>query len=237
LVAHGGECRDRGCRDGGGDGIIVGGATTARGQDQGAHDHARLHPALALRAAPSLLPPGAGPWTPRSPPAAPSVGDSPEGPLKQPGKSCLKPAKNQTKDISLKHTHGARPTLRWSPRPTREAHSKAPSSRFCLARGFTPPSSGFRLARGFTPPPPRAGSASLEGSPPPRSRLPHAHARSRTRVRAFNALARQGGAIMRLGLTPWSCCTNSLGGTRHCGGLCDVAGVSPVTLRRLLPYG
>jgi hypothetical protein len=44
---------------------------------------------------------------------------------------------------------------------------------------------------------------------------------------------------MRLGLTPRSCCTNSLGGThpRHCGGLRDVAGVSPVTLRRLLPYG
>jgi hypothetical protein len=25
-----------------------------------------------------------------------SIGDSPEGPLKQPGKSCLKPAKNQS---------------------------------------------------------------------------------------------------------------------------------------------
>jgi hypothetical protein len=44
---------------------------------------------------------------------------------------------------------------------------------------------------------------------------------------------------MRLGLTPRSCCTNSLGGThpRHCGGLCDMAGVSPVTPRRLLQYG
>jgi hypothetical protein len=64
-------------------------------------------------------------------------------------------------------------------------------------------------------------------------------ARSRTRVRAFNALIRRGGAIMRLGITPRSCCTNSLGGThpRYCGGLCDVAGVSPVTPRRLLPYG
>jgi hypothetical protein len=59
------------------------------------------------------------------------------------------------------------------------------------------------------------------------------------RVRAFNALTRQGGAIMRLEIMPWPCCANSLGETnpRHCGGLCDVAGVSPVTLRRLLPYG
>jgi hypothetical protein len=74
---------------------------------------------------------------------------------------------------------------------------------------------------------------------PPRSRLPHTHARSRTRVRAFNALTRRGGAIMRLGITPRLCRTNFLGGTRprHCGGLCGVAGVSPVTPRRLLPYG
>jgi hypothetical protein len=44
---------------------------------------------------------------------------------------------------------------------------------------------------------------------------------------------------MRLGLAPQSYCTNSLGGThpRHCGGLCDMAGVSPVTPRRLLQYG
>jgi hypothetical protein len=44
---------------------------------------------------------------------------------------------------------------------------------------------------------------------------------------------------MRLGLTPRSCCTNSLGEThpRHCGRLCDMAGVSPVKPRRLLPYG
>jgi hypothetical protein len=44
---------------------------------------------------------------------------------------------------------------------------------------------------------------------------------------------------MRLGMTLRPCRTNSLGGThpRHCGGLCGVAGVSPVTPRRLLPYG
>jgi hypothetical protein len=64
-------------------------------------------------------------------------------------------------------------------------------------------------------------------------------AHSRTRERAFNALTRQGGAIMRLGIMPWRCCANSLGGThpRHCGGLCDMASVSSVALRHLLPYG
>jgi hypothetical protein len=38
------------------------------------------------------------------------VGDSPEGPLKQPGESCLKPAKTKTKHLSLKRTYKARPT-------------------------------------------------------------------------------------------------------------------------------
>jgi hypothetical protein len=44
---------------------------------------------------------------------------------------------------------------------------------------------------------------------------------------------------MRLGIMPRPCCTNYLGEThpRHCGGLCDVAGATPVILRRLLPYG
>jgi hypothetical protein len=59
------------------------------------------------------------------------------------------------------------------------------------------------------------------------------------RVQTFNALAQQGGAIMRLGIMPRRCSANSLGGThpRHCGGLCDMASVSSVPLRRLLPYG
>jgi hypothetical protein len=76
-----------------------------------------------------------------------------------------------------------------------------------LPRAGSAPLEGTRL--------PRAGSASLEGTRLPRTRLPragsaplegapHAHARSRTR----------GGAIMHLGLTPQSCCTNSLGGNQ-----------------------
>jgi hypothetical protein len=100
---------------------------------------------------------------------------------KKPGESCLKPEKkNKSKThFLLKHTHRARPTLRWPPRPTGVAQSKAPSNRFRLARGLTPPSSGFRLARGLTPPSSRFRlargliSASLE-APPQARLLPHA---------------------------------------------------------------
>jgi hypothetical protein len=92
--------------------------------------------------------------------------------------------------------------------------------------------------------PPRARSVSLEGSrslerAPPRSRFPHEHTCSRTRVRAFNALTRQSRAITCLGITPRRCSANSLGGAhpRHCGELCDEAGVSSMTLCRPLLYG
>jgi hypothetical protein len=47
------------------------------------------------------------------------------------------------------------------------AQSKAPSSRFRLARGFTPPSSGFRLTPGFTPP--SSGFRLARGLTPPSS--------------------------------------------------------------------
>jgi hypothetical protein len=80
-------------------------------------------------------------------------------------------------------------------------------------------------------------SASLEGSPPPRSRLPHTHARSRTRVRTFNALTRRSGAIVRLGITPRRCYANSLGGTHPWGtvrhGQCQLRGIVPPTPVRL----
>jgi hypothetical protein len=56
------------------------------------------------------------------------------------------------------------------------------------------------------------------------------------RVRAFNALTRQSCATTRLGNTPRRYSANTLGGAhpRHCGGLCDEAGVSSVTLCRPL---
>jgi hypothetical protein len=110
-----------------------------------------------------------------------------------PLKTCKK---TKAEHISLERAHGARPTLWWPPRPAKAAHSKVPSSRLRLARGCAPPSSGLpslvgaRLPRASSAPLegarlPRAGSASLEGAP-------HAHARSRTRVRAFNALTTAG---------------------------------------------
>jgi hypothetical protein len=88
---------------------------------------------------------------------------------------------------------------------------------------------------------------SLERAPP-RSRVhlhlargpPHEHARPRTRVRAFNALTQQSHAIMRLGITPWRCSANSLGGNpspplwgtvRH--GRCQLRDTAPPTLVRL----
>jgi hypothetical protein len=167
------------------------------------------------------------------------------------------------KHPSLKRTHRARPTLRWPPQLAGLAQSKAPSSRFRLARGSRlpragsasledsrPPRAGSASLEGSSPPragsaslegsrPPRAGSASLEGSSPPRSRPPHEHTCSRTWVRPFNALTWQSRAIMRLEITPRRCSANSLGEThpRHCGGLCDMTSVSPVALCRPLPYG
>jgi hypothetical protein len=141
-----------------------------------------------------------------------------------------------------KHTHTARPTLRWHPRPTRVAQSNAPSSRFRLARGLTPPREGSASPEGSHPlervPPRSRVPASLKRAPP-RSRVPHERTCSRTRVRAFNALTQQSRAITRLGITPRRCSANSLGEAhpRHCGELCNVAGVNSVTLCRPLPYG
>jgi hypothetical protein len=101
------------------------------------------------------------------------VGDSPEGPLKNRGESCLKPVKNAKCKTHLepntKRAHTARPTPRWPPRPTRAAPQGAPSSKVRLARGLTPPSNEVRLARGLTPP--RAGFRLARGSPPPSSGL------------------------------------------------------------------
>jgi hypothetical protein len=152
--------------------------------------------------------------------------------------------------------------LRWPPRPTEVAQSKAlPRAGSASLEGSRPPRAGSASLEGSRPPRasaslegshlpragsaslegsrrPRAGSASLEGSPPPRSRLPHTRTCSRTRVRTFNALTRQSRAIMHLGITPRRCSANSLGGThpRHYAGLCDMASVSSVTLCCPLPY-
>jgi hypothetical protein len=77
--------------------------------------------------------------------------------------------------------------------------------------------------------PPRSRARRPLERGPPRSKAPTC-ACSHLRVRALNALTPQGRAttLTRLGITPQRCSTNSLGGThpRHCGALCDEAGVS-----------
>jgi hypothetical protein len=144
---------------------------------------------------------------------------------KKPGESCLKPAKTKTKHISYLNAHTGHDPRCGGPRSPPEWPSQRPP------RAGSASLEGSRL--------PRAGSASLEGSPPPRSRLPHEHACSRMRVRAFNALTQQSRAITRLGITPRRCSANSLGEThpRHCRELCGMAGVSPAALCCPLPYG
>jgi hypothetical protein len=166
----------------------------------------------------------------------------PKGSPKKPGESYLKPAKNKTKHTSYLNTHtrhgprcgGPRGPPEWpSQRPPRAGSASLegshPLERVPPRSRVRAPSSGLRLARGS--PPPSSGF-------PPRSRLPHKRSCSRTRVRAFNALTQQSRAITRLGITPRRCSANSLGEThpRHCGGLCNMASVSSVTLCRPLPY-
>jgi hypothetical protein len=93
-------------------------------------------------------------------------------------KTCKK--RNET-HLSLKRTRRTRPTQRWPPRPTGAAQSKAPSSRFCLARGFAPPSSGF---------PPRSRVRTPLERVPPRSRDPAPLERVPPRSRVHLRLAR-----------------------------------------------
>jgi hypothetical protein len=181
----------------------------------------------------------------------PSVGDSPEGPLNNQGNPAENLQKTKTKHTSHLNAHtghdprcsGPRGPPEWpSQRPPRAGSASLEGARLPRAgsaslEGPRSPRAGSASLEGSRPP--RAGSASLEGSSPPRSRPPHEHAYSRTRVWAFNALAWQSRAIMRLGITPRRCSANSLGEThpRHCRELCGMASASPVALCCPLPYG
>jgi hypothetical protein len=125
------------------------------------------------------------------------VGDSPEGPLKQLGKSRLKPAKKLKLNASCLSAHTGHGPRRGGPRgPPRQPTQRSPRAGSASLEGARLPRASSASLEGAHLP--RAGSASLEGSQPPRAgsasleALPHAHARSRTRVRAFNALATAG---------------------------------------------
>jgi hypothetical protein len=122
----------------------------------------------------------------------------------------LKTCKKPKQDISHLNTHPRNGPHRGGPHGPSEWPSRG------LSRAGSASLEGLRLPRAGSAPLegprlPRAGSAPLEGSSPPRSRPRHEHVRSRTRVRAFNVLTRWGGAIIRLGIMPRPCCTNSLG--------------------------
>jgi hypothetical protein len=158
-----------------------------------------------------------------------TVGDSHKGPLKTGGillKTCKK--RKHTSNLT-RNTHG---TAHAAVAPV--AHQSGPARR-SLEQG--PPRSRARAPLERAPPRSRAHCPLKRA--PPRSRPPHERTCSRTRVRAFNAMTWQSCATTRLGITPRRCSANSQGGAhpRHCGGLCDEAGVSSVTLCRPLLYG
>jgi hypothetical protein len=107
--------------------------------------------------------------------------------------SHLKPARKPKPNASCLSTHTGHGPHRGGPRgPPRRPTQTSPREGSAslegthLPRAGSAPLKGTRLPRAFSAllegtHLPRAGSASLEG-------VPHAHARSRQRVRAFNAL-------------------------------------------------
>jgi hypothetical protein len=171
------------------------------------------------------------------------VGDSPEGPLKNQGESYLKPAKNTKR----KHTSNLTQNVctQHSPRrdgprgPPEQPNKTPPRARSTSLEGSRPPrvkSTSLEGSRSLERAPPRSRVLAFLERGPPRSRFPHERTCSRTRARAFSALTQQSRASTRLGITPRRCSADSLGGAhpRHCGELCDEAGVSSVTLCRPL---
>jgi hypothetical protein len=181
-----------------------------------------------------------GPPAPRCPNQL-GVRDSPRGPLKQLGNPHLKPAtkpKPNTPYLTMQDmAHAVE-----APAAHQASHSKVPSSRLRLARGCAPTSGGLRPVRGGAPPSSRLRLA--RGSAPPsngarlvRGRSARAPAPVRGHLMPWH---RRGGTIMPLGLAPRCRHTNSPGGSPSpplWGGLCGVAGASPVTPCRLLRYG
>jgi hypothetical protein len=168
----------------------------------------------------------------------------PRGPPKKPGggASCLRHAKNKTKHTSslTRNTHTRHGPRCGGPRgPPRRPSKTPPRARSASLEGLRSLERSLPRSRVHSTlerAPPRSRAPASPERAPPRSRLPHKRTCSRTRVRAFNAPTQQSRAITRLGITPRRYFANSLGEAhpRHCGGLCDEAGVSSVTLCRPL---
>jgi hypothetical protein len=110
-----------------------------------------------------------------------------------PLKTCKKPKPN----TSCLNTHtGHGPRCGGPDGPPRRPTQRSPRAGSASLEGTHPPRVGSAPFEGVRLP--RAGSASLEGPRRPRAGsaslkgAPHAHARSHTRVRAFNALTAAG---------------------------------------------
>jgi hypothetical protein len=151
-----------------------------------------------------------------------------------PLKTCKKP-KQSTSHLSTHPRHGPH---RGGPRsPAEWPSQRLPRAGSASLEGLHLPRAGSASLEGSGLL--RAGSASFEDLSPPRSR-PSSRARppphARTDIKCSDAAGRRhhapgthAPALLRQlprGSHP-----------RYCGGLCDTAGVSPVTLRRLLLYG
>jgi hypothetical protein len=126
-----------------------------------------------------------------------TVGDSPEGTLKQLGKSRLKTCKKPKPNTSCLSAHTGHGPRRGGPGgPPRRPTQRSPRSRLRLAREHTPPSSGLRPVRGCTLT--SSGLRLARGSTPTSNRLrlarghPARTRRSHTQERAFNALTTAG---------------------------------------------
>jgi hypothetical protein len=111
----------------------------------------------------------------------PVVGDGPRGPLKQLGNPHLKPATKPRSNEPYLTMQGMAHTAK-AQAAHQAAHSKTPSNRYRLARGYAPPSGGLRPDRGGAPPssevrlargsaPPSNGVRPVRGRPA-RVRLP-----------------------------------------------------------------
>jgi hypothetical protein len=146
--------------------------------------------------------------------------------------------------MNLKHAHDTITTL-VAPAARQGGTADTPSGEVRLARGLDAPSGGARLARGLNAPSGGVRLARGLNAPSGEVRLArgHLHARrprSCPRVQAFNALTPQDArhdpdtpgnhAPVLFHRLPGG------GHPHHCVALCDEAGVSPVTLRRLLLY-
>jgi hypothetical protein len=163
-----------------------------------------------------------------------AVGDSPRGPLKQLGNPHLKPATKPKPNKPHLTMQGMAHTVK-APAAHQAAHSKTPSNRYRLARGYAPPSSGLRPDRGGAPPSSEVRLA--RGSAPPSNGVRLARGRpARARL-----LPRTGIKCPDIGGTAPSCARGTRPGAaattpqkgahpHHCGeGLCGVAGARPVT--------